>query len=417
MDFLFGMCYITVMKIGVFSQRTGLSVLTVRYYMDIGLLFPKKKERHWDFTQSDLDRAEKIERCKQCGFSLQTIGELLRLEQADSLSPEEREQQFRQIFDNEYERVQSARQGIEGSLERLGAMIRAVKGQVITELFNGIPLALFALIQCPYCDSSLSWNKICVEHNQVVSGLGACRCGFRAAITDGILVVEAAGPPLIPAVDKRLATLQQRKPQDVSYLETFNHWLHLHLAQLDMDGKVIFEDVLNTACFLNRSMPQLSENAFYILCDTDIRIVRYYMSSIRAAHPERKMLFLVDDGIHHPLEPGCLDIIIDYAASEIYQKYGYRSTSTPLKRYAHKGTVVAGRFSRLCKKQPGERDPRESNPIRYQLSVLQQDMQNNGLHIFAEKIGAKAVDPSVYIGALPGDIFKPYAFIGRWLME
>ena len=172
--------------------------------------------------------------------------------------------------------------------------------------------------------------------------------------------------------------------------------------------------VLNTACFLYRAIGALDESACYILCDTDLDVVRYSMSSIRAAYPHRNILFLVDDGIHHPLRPGCLDVVIDYAASEIYQKYGYRSSSTPLRRYAHNGTMIAGRFSRLCKKQFGERNPAEYNPLRYRLSVLLEDMERNGIQIYNEKIGSRAVDTSVYIGTLPGDILKPYAFIGRW---
>src|SRR5699024_9605506 len=120
-------------------------------------------------------------------------------------------------------------------------------------------------------------------------------------------------------------------------------------------------------------------------------IVRYYMASIRAAYPDGNFLFLVDDGIHHPLKAGCLDIIIDYAASEVYQKYGYCSSSTPLHRYAHNGTIIAGRFSRRCKKQPGKRDPKEDTPSRYNLQVLLQDMQNNGITLLEEKIGSRSV--------------------------
>ena len=186
---------------------------------------------------------------------------------------------------------------------------------------------------------------------------------------------------------------------------------------MDLEGKIVFEDVLNTACFLNRAISDLNVKAYYILCDTDLQVVRYYMSSIRSAYPEGNFLFMVDDGIHHPLKEGCLDVIIDYAASEIYQKYGYRSSSTPLRRFAHDGTILAGRFSRRCKMQFGKRNPLEDATDRYQLPALLQDMQNNGVVILKERVGNRSVDSSVYAGALPGDVFKPYAFIGRWSMK
>ncbi len=405
------------MKIGEFSNLTGLPILTVRHYMDIGLLSPQKEERYWKFTEDDMARAQEIAKYKDCGLSLSAIGEMLSLRDQLLRHPENAclSQQHRALFTREFDRLHKRQAELLSALDRLEEMTRSLRGQVVTESFNGIPFALFSLICCPMCNSPLDWEGVHIICNQVRGGQGRCACGFQAEVSDeGILITSGAQRPLVPAVDYRMATLRQRTPQDVSYIENFNQWLIHRLAELDLSGKVIFEDVLNTACFLYRAIGALDESACYILCDTDLDVVRYYMSSIRAAYPHRNILFLVDDGIHHPLRPGCLDVVIDYAASEIYQKYGYRSSSTPLRRYAHNGTMIAGRFSRLCKKQFGERNPAEYNPLRYRLSVLLEDMERNGIQIYNEKIGSRAVDTSVYIGTLPGDILKPYAFIGRW---
>lgn len=407
------------MKIGEFSNLTGLPILTLRHYMDIGLLSPQKEDRYWKFTEEDLERAREIAQYKDCGLSLSAIGEMLSLHDQLQQHPEDAglSQQCGSLFAREFNRLHSRQAELLAALNRLEEMTRSIRGQVVTESFNGIPFPLFSLICCPKCGSPLNWENVHIACNQVCRGQGSCACGFHAEVSDdGILITADAQRPLIPAVDRQMATLQQRTPQDVSYIESFNQWLIQHLASLDLKGKVIFEDVLNTACFLNRTIGLLDREACYILCDTDLEVVRYYMSSIRAAYPHRNILFLVDDGIHHPLCPGCLDIVIDYAASEIYQKYGYRSSSTPLRPYAHNDTIIAGRFSRLCKKQLGERDPAEYNPLRYRQSVLLEDMERNGIQILKEKTGSRAVDPSVYIGTLPGDILKPYAFIGRWKM-
>ena len=393
---------------------TGLSVLTIRYYMGLGLLTPQQTGRNWDFSQEDLSRAAAIARYKDCGFSLQTIAALFSLQQDPALSRRERNLRIDCLLEKERRRIRRDEQELADSLDKLNAMIRNIKGQVVTDVFNGIPLFLFAQIRCPFCGKPLRWEQICLENDQVCSGVGRCPCGFHAAVRDGILVVEGGGMPLIPPVDRHLATLLHRSPQDVSYIESFNQWLKLQLDQLELEGKIVFEDVLNTACFLNRAISELSGGAYYILCDTDLQVVRYYMSSIRSAYPDGKFLFLVDDGIHHPLKAGCLDVIIDYAASEVYQKYGYGSSSTPLRRYAHDGTIIAGRFSRRCKMQAGKRDLREDPPSRYNLQTLLHDMQRNGITILEEKVGSSSMDPSVYAGALPGDIIKPYAFIGRW---
>lgn len=107
-------------------------------------------------------------------------------------------------------------------------------------------------------------------------------------------------------------------------------------------------------------------------------------------------------------------MIIDYAASEIYQKYGYRSSSTPLRRFAHDGTILAGRFSRRCKKQFGKRDPLEDATDRYQLPALLQDSKTRQLSSAKkESETARRFQLSMPARFLVM-IFKPYAFYGRW---
>lgn len=55
-----------------------------------------------------------------------------------------------------------------------------------------------------------------------------------------------------------------------------------------------------------------------------------------------------------------------------------------------------------------------SSLIRYNLSVLQRSLNDSGVRIDDEKYGNENVDPRVYNGCLPGDIIKPYAFVGHW---
>lgn len=62
-------------KIGVFSEITGLSIKTLRYYDEIGLLKPSKDQftnyRYYD--EFDLETYKKIILLKSLGFSLDEI--------------------------------------------------------------------------------------------------------------------------------------------------------------------------------------------------------------------------------------------------------------------------------------------------------------------------------------------------------
>ena len=124
------------MKIGKFSKMTGLSVLTIRYYIDLGLFAPQRSERYWDFSEEDLSRAAEIARYKNCGFSLQTIAELFSLLQGSNLSQQERMCRLHSVLDCESQRIQTNHRQLTLSLDKLNSMIRDIQGQVVTDSFN-----------------------------------------------------------------------------------------------------------------------------------------------------------------------------------------------------------------------------------------------------------------------------------------
>ena len=84
---------------------TGLSVLTIRYYMGLGLLTPQQTGRNWDFSQEDLSRAAAIARYKDCGFSLQAIAALFSLQQDPALSRKERNLRIDCLLEKERRRI------------------------------------------------------------------------------------------------------------------------------------------------------------------------------------------------------------------------------------------------------------------------------------------------------------------------
>jgi DNA-binding transcriptional MerR regulator len=68
-----------LLQIGELADRVGLSLRTVRYYEEMGLVTP---ERRTDggfrlFTQTHVDRLLMIKRMKPIGFSIQEMGQVL----------------------------------------------------------------------------------------------------------------------------------------------------------------------------------------------------------------------------------------------------------------------------------------------------------------------------------------------------
>ena len=69
------------MNIGKAAELAGLTVKTVRYYSDIGIINPhvNKKTGYRDFSESDLAKLQFLAKARKFGFSLNDCRELLAL--------------------------------------------------------------------------------------------------------------------------------------------------------------------------------------------------------------------------------------------------------------------------------------------------------------------------------------------------
>lgn len=83
-------------QIGEVAERTGLSLRTIRYYEEVGLVIPSARS-HGGFrlyTESDIARLLLVKRMKPLDFSLEEMRDLLGVLDAldgDELSPAERD--------------------------------------------------------------------------------------------------------------------------------------------------------------------------------------------------------------------------------------------------------------------------------------------------------------------------------------
>ncbi|MCC8249946.1 MerR family transcriptional regulator [Saccharothrix luteola] len=74
------------MQIGEVADRTGLSLRTIRYYEEVGLVVPSARSQGGFrlYTEPDVDRLQVVKRMKPLGFQLEEMRELLTI--LDALS-------------------------------------------------------------------------------------------------------------------------------------------------------------------------------------------------------------------------------------------------------------------------------------------------------------------------------------------
>jgi MerR family copper efflux transcriptional regulator len=70
------------MNIGDASALCGLPVKTIRYYEDIGLVEPARRDNGYrDYVDSDVGRLRFLQRARNLGFSIETCRSLLELQE------------------------------------------------------------------------------------------------------------------------------------------------------------------------------------------------------------------------------------------------------------------------------------------------------------------------------------------------
>jgi DNA-binding transcriptional MerR regulator len=69
------------MRIGILAERAGTSVATIRYYEEIGLLRPARRQGGGQraYDHEDVRRLSFVCRCRNFGFSLSDVRSLLSL--------------------------------------------------------------------------------------------------------------------------------------------------------------------------------------------------------------------------------------------------------------------------------------------------------------------------------------------------
>jgi Cu(I)-responsive transcriptional regulator len=68
------------MNIGTVSEKSGLPAKTIRYYEDIGLIRPDRRDNGYrDYSMEDVHRLRFLQRSRSLGFSVEECRQLLSL--------------------------------------------------------------------------------------------------------------------------------------------------------------------------------------------------------------------------------------------------------------------------------------------------------------------------------------------------
>lgn len=113
------------MKIGEVAKRTGLSVKSIRYYHDIGLVCGQKNAAGYRlYREQDIESLKFIHQCRDLGFSLEDCKMLLELKN----SPSRKAQDVKQVASRHLEFVTDKIAQLQGLQHQLQLMVNQCQG-------------------------------------------------------------------------------------------------------------------------------------------------------------------------------------------------------------------------------------------------------------------------------------------------
>lgn len=334
-----------IVKIGEVSKLLGLSVATIRYYIEIGLLVPERKNYHHHFTDKDVEELKLILSYKDMYFSLKEIHDILSVERVSYSNMPRETKKVVKLLSNKYNSLVSQRNSIDTAIDRLKKIILETKhiSSNPTDI-SGIPLTFLKLLNCPVCECDFVIKGATIKNGEIISGELLCNCGNRLEIQDGILFVDPVSHiydttlfdisnTLLEEYDaKTITVLKQDEKQLLSNL----------LSEKEYHNKVILETNIKRWFFLLKNIEYFNEDNHFIIAERYPEVIRFYKSQIEKKGLNHKALFLVCKPDKYPIKKKSIDLWVDYIDSNEHNETEDSFLPELIKPYLNSNARVHG---------------------------------------------------------------------------
>lgn len=318
------------MKIGAFARKFDVSVDTVRYYMEVGLLLPQKDGKNYIFCSQDMEDMKTICEFKNYNFPIQSLCEIMSMRrQLNSKDNRINELIVKKLLDRCDEITLEIRE-LEKARDSLNQKIIEYTPIEHEPARIGVPLEFVPMLKCPQCGSDFSFENSYIERGQIFSGDAVCTCGCAVKIRDGNIIMND-GPHMAP---------------DLQGHEWWDGYIGMPITELSFRGTRLVNTM--NKCYIQlekwlRESPRFDDNAHKVIltCENNCgRFLLYYLmdrpegrqflrnatvvmyvsseeipTSVRelmgAFHEQPKIVFIIGNTYRLPLAPKCIDYFID----------------------------------------------------------------------------------------------------------
>jgi len=329
------------MKIGDFSKKFGISIDTVRYYVENGLLLPEKVHNQRKFDERCISDMETILELKSMKFSISDIKKMFSLLRLTNLGEDHYKDYYLTLFRNKKKELDSEIEDLNNSVSLINEKIKEIKDINVkkTSKRNGVPLSFFAYLYCPECDKMLKLDNASVIENQVFNGNLNCDCGYSAYIKDGVIVTDSAiveeNKPL--NVDAFFfQSIRKADPLYISHISRCLEWIYKRFAKSDLKGKKILEAGAGFGIFLKEFILRDSafDGEFYIACDIYHDVLSHLKNSVEQSYQSSaNVIYISSDFTKLPLKSESIDVVFDIFGTTTHKLYNSTTALSEIAKY------------------------------------------------------------------------------------
>lgn len=346
------------MKIGEIARMAGITVNAVRYYINLGLLVPKSRNKQYVFSQEDLEDLHTILKLKKLHFALEDIHKILSLKRVTNLTDRGDIKDYLNFFARQKSALLIERKALDEAISGIKEEMANIQSEIEDNHFkSGVPINMLSLIYCPHCQKPLNLKDAYIENQYVISGAFFCECGYTAEIKEGILVTTGGFISNYDYPDLERSFYKNIPATFITLLQKSYNWLLERIDKAKRPGNVVYEDHMNAYFFLYRHIELMDPDAYYIVSDKYFEIVKMYKERLDKLNLRLNILFIKDATFEPPLKNGCIDMYLDYFSSNEFTFFNHHYHMDKLERYFHSGTQVLGTYFYF---KPGSRSLRQA---------------------------------------------------------
>ncbi|HEY9576812.1 MAG TPA: MerR family transcriptional regulator [Pseudobacillus sp.] len=375
------------MRIGSFAKKFDVSIDTVRYYIELGLLIPEKEKTQYQMNQMCLEDMELIHELKHFRFSLKEIHKILSLKRLTNSHDNKDASYFTNLLLEKKADLMAEKDEISKAVHLIDEKIHSNIDNLLDHPKIGIPLFFVPLFCCPHCQQLLNLKEASMQGHYIYEGILSCSCRYRAVIKEGILLTNqlksSPNKYSIYEID-----VKKWNPGFVSLLERGKLWMIKELMLNDLANKVIVETNIEVSMLLPKYLSSLSEKAYYIFTCHSLETIKKLKKQIEKLNPHLLVLYIVNSDLHLPLIPESIDFFIDSTSFTQFSLIYSDSPITILRPYLKTNACIIGSFVFYEAKAKSLKNiqsmyPTSSSHALY-FDYLAKGMEHNGL-VMAKK--------------------------------